>query len=968
MGLGDFGLGAWLTKQLGGAGARRAVSFVFGTEQERALHDVGRRACERTAADLATDDQAGFAAAVEGLFDATSIDASEAFRHEGLLASLGRSIEGVVAHLDDPALTGIGSSYLSEIGVEGDNLARALTWNVLVAIREEALTGGALNALWRELSEEATRLGLDAARGLSEQTHETVLEMLAELRRQGSTLTAMAAAGTAAALPRPLATVDIPSEPEHFVGRDSELATVRQRLSVDRARVVVSGEAGVGKSALATISAQSFRGELDIAWISGRTQADARAGLMRLGLALFPDLHDGASRLREVGKWLEAESLWLLVVDDVADWAVLGEVLPPGARGRVLVTSRTPDPADGWTLVRLGSLTRRQSEDLFRSHGLEAPIPPALLRRLRGLPLAMHQAATYVSNGHEGIEEYLVLLDELEHSDALDRSKGPSWLTTLVSLGRLSPSASEALFRLAQYAPRRIPTGLVSRYPTKAYDERDGLSREIEAAVSELERLRLVHREEGLFVHEEIQAAIRYRLARGRDLERWIAEAVFVVDAAIPPDLHTRTALEAAGEIAPHATVVATRALHYQVEAELTSAVLRRIGVYWTDTGSFGESIRLLRMASEIMDGVTTVERAEVLLELGRAVFSSGDHHRSLEPLIAGIEQIRPEAGSRARDVEAQLLNEAGAIWLRLGDPDLAAEYLRRSLAVLESSAPDNPWVGVVLNDLARVLEDREDEWSDATELYERALTILETEYGSASPWVATVLGNHGRLLHKKGDLRKARQFLERALEIDRDHYGEFHIKVATRNNNLAPVLQDVGSLAEARAALQTAIEIWTKVYGPWHTNIAAAKTNLGRLMIESQQTERAIDSLLEALEVWARLEPENNVVLARAWYHLARAYRKRGETQLARRSIDKAVEIERGLPAVASSNAADTLALLGEIAVDGGRYDEAQVALDEARAVLSSTPAETRESIQHLDQRLASAPGAEPPSVQRSL
>ncbi|MEV7103039.1 AfsR/SARP family transcriptional regulator [Streptomyces atroolivaceus] len=241
--------------------------------------------------------------------------------------------------------------------------------------------------------------------------------------------------------------VSLPADSRRFTGRGDELA---QLLDVaggpDGAVVIVSGPAGVGKSALAVRAAHL----LAEGFPDGRVHLRARRedGTARAR----NDMLDELGRLCEVGGAgrpdpARAENAWqdwlsrhraLIVLDDVADEASVRGLLPRSGRCSVLLTARgqlagleavhrtaLAAPGDGEALELLGRLI---GEDRLRTD------PSAALRIVRacgGLPLAVSVSGMRLAVlRHLPLAEYAdrlddptAALDELVAGDVSVRSR-----------------------------------------------------------------------------------------------------------------------------------------------------------------------------------------------------------------------------------------------------------------------------------------------------------------------------------------------------------------------------------------------------------------------------------------------------------------------------------------------------------------------------------------------------------------
>ncbi|MEV8552623.1 BTAD domain-containing putative transcriptional regulator [Streptomyces glaucescens] len=213
-----------------------------------------------------------------------------------------------------------------------------------------------------------------------------------------------AARAAVPAAPRP---AQLPPPPPHFTGRGADRAALRAALLEPGAVAVVSGMAGVGKSALALDVAHALTerfcdGQLYInlhgatPGMTPLTPAQALAALLRdLGTEprRVPDHPDAAAALL---RSLLAPTRTLLVLDDAATAAQVRPLLPAGTGCAVIVTSRSPLTAlDGARRFPLSPLTDEDSAALLRAvsgrPGLDAAHP--LVHLTGRLPLALRVVA-----------------------------------------------------------------------------------------------------------------------------------------------------------------------------------------------------------------------------------------------------------------------------------------------------------------------------------------------------------------------------------------------------------------------------------------------------------------------------------------------------------------------------------------------------------------------------------------------
>ncbi|MFJ9631381.1 BTAD domain-containing putative transcriptional regulator [Streptomyces sp. NPDC101175] len=218
--------------------------------------------------------------------------------------------------------------------------------------------------------------------------------------------------------PSPPRPAQLPPPPAHFTGREDTLEALRGTLACGPSTgpsaavgphplVVISGMAGVGKSALALHTAHALRehfpdGQLYVnlhgatPGMTPLTAGQALHALLRdLGAEPrhIPEHPDAAAALL---RSLLAPTRTLMLLDDAANAAQIRPLLPAGSGCVVIVTSRSPLTAlDGARRFPLAPLSGEDSAALLRAvsgrDGLDAAHP--LVELTGRLPLALRVVA-----------------------------------------------------------------------------------------------------------------------------------------------------------------------------------------------------------------------------------------------------------------------------------------------------------------------------------------------------------------------------------------------------------------------------------------------------------------------------------------------------------------------------------------------------------------------------------------------
>lgn len=309
--------------------------------------------------------------------------------------------------------------------VDAEPLRESSRALLMVALHRDGRRAEALAAYREGHSRLAAELGLDPAPALV-RLHERILT--------GDPTLDDPADGPAP--PAPAA--QLPAAPADFVGRRAEVAAVLAGLATGPAGsagapplVVLSGAAGVGKTALALHAAARLRerapdGQLYVRLGGGAEPLDPADVLARFLRALGEDPRTMPAGTEERAALFRARTdrrRLLVLLDDAAGEAQVRPLLPAGAGCRVLVTSRQRLAAlDGVRHVEVGLFGAAEGVELVRriigpGRADAEPLEVArLVERCGGLPLAVRVAgARLVARPHWPVARLAELLADERH-------------------------------------------------------------------------------------------------------------------------------------------------------------------------------------------------------------------------------------------------------------------------------------------------------------------------------------------------------------------------------------------------------------------------------------------------------------------------------------------------------------------------------------------------------------------------
>jgi tetratricopeptide (TPR) repeat protein len=604
---------------------------------------------------------------------------------------------------------------------------------------------------------------------------------------------------------------------------------------------------GVGKTQLALEYAYRHAGDLDLVWW---LRAEEPATLLEhyaaladpLGLAQASEI---AATVAAVRQALTRRDRWLLVFDNANAPNEIDDLLPRGAGGRVLITSRNPS----WPFAaELGvpTLSREAAVRflLQRTGQRDAASAAALADELGDLPLALAQAAAYIVETGSALADHLHALRTKRRAlrarqrppDGYPGTVGTTWTMAAERLRTEEPRALDLLSLCAFLAPEAIPRRLLSEHhaalpPDLGAALADAL--DLDRLLAALRRYSLADVTPGtLSCHRLVQAATRDALAPD-DHRRWIETAVALMRAAFPYDRDVPATWAPSGGLLAHALAAAGHAEAAARDLADARWLLNQTAHYFERRAEFDQARSGYARAQALAEaalGENDPEVASYINNLGSVLRALGD----LAGARAAFDRaLRIDEASFGPDHPkvASSVNNLGSVLPELGDLAGARAAFERALRIDEASfGADDPMVAIRVNNLGSVLQDLGD-LAGARAAYERALRIDEASFGPDHPNVAISVNNLGSVLQDLGDLAGARAAFERALRIDEASFGPDHPNVARDVNNLGSVLRDLGDLAGARAAFERALRIDEASFGPDHPNVAIRVNNLGDVL-----------------------------------------------------------------------------------------------------------------------------------------
>ncbi|MEU8819146.1 FxSxx-COOH system tetratricopeptide repeat protein [Actinoplanes sp. NPDC048796] len=691
-----------------------------------------------------------------------------------------------------------------------------------------------------------------------------------------------------------------------FVGREDALAALDEVMAGGRGVITqaVHGLGGVGKSEMALQYAHRHRDRYQVRWwISCDNPDTITTSLADLTTRLNADLMVTATPLEAatwaIG-WLQNQSGWLLILDNVEELADVEQLLAQLDTGHVLITTRRDldweHLLDG--CLRLELLDREPAVRLLleRSGQTDQLTAAVLADELGYLPLALQQAAGYLRQTRTPMAAYLdrlrsqpeTVLNAIAPGTRAERAVAQVWLVTLNRLREQRPAAIEMLRLLACFAPDEVPRAYLADEPHS----------EQELAVLASYNL-VALTDETVSMHRLLQWVVREQAKQDKAAGQALERAIAVLRTAMP-DGSPSEAVDTWPEwalLAPHIDAV-ERAVPEELADADFAILIGQLGFFYATQGRHAAALEVEHRALTIIE----------------AVVPDGDPHIAL-----------------------RLDNLANTLVL-LGRPGEALSLQQRALRITEAALPvGHPDIAVRLDNLAYTLGDL-GRVGEALPLQQRALRISEAALPEGHPDIALRLDNLAYTLGDLGRVGEALPLRQRALRISEAALPEGHPDIALRLNNLAHTLRALGRVGEALPLQQRALRISEAALPEGHPDIATPLDNLAQTLVDSGRAGEALPLQQRALRISEAALPEGHPDIAIRLDNLAYTLMDLGRAGEALLLRQRALRIsEAALPeghpdiALRLENLAYTLRALG-------RTDDAAVLRRRAAAMHSRT------------------------------
>jgi len=745
---------------------------------------------------------------------------------------------------------------------------------------------------------------------------------------------------------------NVPPRGTAFVGRGKALEELRDRLSGAVTALMpqaVYGLGGVGKTQLAIEYAHRFAGDYDLVWWidaedAGRVRSALAELAEELGLSAATGVQRAAEDALKALRQGRPHSRWLIILDNADNPDVIRELLPHGT-GHVLITSRNQLWTKHVPATELGVFDRGESTRLLRDRipGLSEAEADQVAERLGDLPLAIEQAAAWLTLTAMPVDRYLRLLETSDVLRILSENKPPSyprsavatWLLSLQRLRDQSPAAAGLLEICSFLAPEEIPVSLftgdrfarlVTRYDPTLSDP--VLQSLVIREIGQYALARVDARNNSIKIHRLVQETIQGQIDPGVcDEVRQNAQELLIAANPGDPDKpanwpqyarlfpHLRPAgmVDATSPAARQLIVDVVRSLHQRGDSASSRQLAEEALGNWRRDSCPEDDVTMLRLRFNLANA----QRALADFDVART--ANEDVHNRLTRLLG---KSHPYTLMTARSLGADLR--------ALGRYAEAEQMDKQTVQGFAATfGTEHPQTLVAEHNHAVSLRLVGD-FRSAADLDRRIYQSRLDRFGERDPSTLVSASHYGRDLRDIGDLRGSAELLARTLTMQRQAIGVDHPQTLRTAQTLSSTLRQLGRFTEAYDLIGDTISRYRRGHGSLHPETLSCEMTLAT--VHSASGEDAV-----ALRIAHALLPRHREALGEhhsftlaCAHNLAVFLRRTGDHGSAQANT---MDVRNRLIADLGENHPYVLAVALNLANDAFALDGAHVALamDEA-------------------------------------
>ncbi|KAJ5883102.1 uncharacterized protein N7473_009988 [Penicillium subrubescens] len=673
-----------------------------------------------------------------------------------------------------------------------------------------------------------------------------------------------------------------------FLERQSIMENIKSKFKTAR-RVALAGLGGVGKSQIAIEHCYRFREQhpnAHVFWIYAGSAVRFEQGYQEIArrLALPGWDNPKVDILELVHEWLsdERNGEWLMTVDNADDAAVffgnkissnsqdrkisksLVRYLPQSSTGYIIFTTR--DKRAGERLagrekpIEILPMNAVDSLNLLRGRIPEDEWSDdeamKLVEELAYLPLAITQAAAFISENCLTVSEYLELLatgeedlkdllsedlEDLRRDLDTENSVIRTWKLSFDQISREKARAAQILSLMAVLDHHRAPRMLLRQEGETEVGFR--------TALGALQAFSLISAEKdkdaAVRMHRLVALSTKKWLELTGMLRHWQTEALRVLSVKFPGrDSYLYENWPVLEALTPHAQLVFSYTFSTAADLLECAKLLDFAALYDLTNGKYSEAYEKCLKSLDIRENLLPADHpltldsaqtlGETLLHLGELASARSMLQKAVTGREKSLGELHPDTLESVSDLTITLLelNELAAA------EETALRALRGREQILGEDHPDT---FVSLNILS-MLRQCQGDLESAKETTEKVLEWRQSSLGPENPHTIMTLNNLAVLQYRRGEHELAKNTLMTVLAGEEKLLGADGYDIQVSLSNLALIYCDLGELDEAEAVYRRVLRVQEKLFGPKHPATLQTVKKLADVLVqkgELDETER---------------------------------------------------------------------------------------------------------------------------------
>ena len=602
------------------------------------------------------------------------------------------------------------------------------------------------------------------------------------------------------------------------------------------------------------------------------------------------------NKLQLVSRWLSnhVREPWLLVFDSADDKELFlpnpspsGDertppsppllcYLPHAPNGSILITTRDKrlavDISSDDDLIEILPMTKSEAKELLskrvrrENSGLNDLKSDELCKVLEYLPLAITQAAAYISYNSITVDEYLKMfhasdseMQNLLSKDSKDRRRNlqdigiansviRAWKVTFDQIIKQDFRASEILSLMAVLGGQRVPEMLLNRLATNQTD--------FIAAVGTLKAFSFISKEIGaatFIIHRLIQVSTRKWLAMRGEIAKWQEMALEAVTDSFPFDSDDIEKWKTCEALLPHVKVVlqytyASNECLLKKQAEIRHKVssYKFLAGQWNDAYQQAEKAydirsRILGSKHQLtLSSMYIVARCLFVQSKFKAADSMFQQHFNLAERLLGSEH------------QETLRSMASVAYIKFfykGRFSEGEESYRKILELRKRALGlEHPDTLTCMANLGQMLR-RQGKHVAAVEMLREAFIHREKILGDQHPDTLVSLDYLSQALAATGDHKQAEEMCRRALQLQESKLRPRHPKPFQIMGTIAYVLSSQMRYEDSEKMYRQVLAIRAEVLGRDHRDTIMNLMLLGDVLESQGMFEQAEELYRESLQ-----------------------------------------------------------------------------------------------------------------------